>query len=299
MQVAIGVRRVTGAMCQLPSDLCVDDQVTHQASAAATMPLSRPRDQSRAERTFPVRDPLRNDRSKQRGRSDRATDVPIAVPDTESFSLLLTALRTIAGHVDYAWVRPAGATAPREYDIEQSMGRPTLPAEYFSLEAEAPPLLAEYAIDAYVAQVLTSAHLAKAQSLKAFDIQPLGNDRFLVVANEPGEWLAPAATSPTERLQLARTEFGGMCSPIHKCCRTRSLHMTASETMRMWHSVSSAFWRPDPRRGAEPREPSYADETPCRDGLPRRFRVLDASRLRCGSACPRTESGSEVFHGLG
>jgi len=56
--VAIGGRRVTGAMCQLPSDLCVDDQVTHQASAAATMPLSRPRDQSPAERTFPVRDRL-------------------------------------------------------------------------------------------------------------------------------------------------------------------------------------------------------------------------------------------------
>ena len=65
------------------------------------------------------------------------------------------------------------------------------------------------------------------------------------------------------------------------CCRTRSLHMTASVTMRMWHSVSSAFWRPDPRRIAEPREPSYADETPCRDRLPRRFR---SSTLRaCGA----------------
>ena len=78
------------------------------------------------------------------------------------------------------------------------------------------------------------------------------------------------------------------------CCRTRSFNMTPSVTMRMWHSVSSAFWRPDPRRGAEPREPSYADWTPRRDGLPRRFRLLDASRLRCGSACPRTDPSARL-----
>ena len=57
--------------------------------------------------------------------------------------------------------------------------------------------------------------------------------------------------------------------------------MTASVTMRMWHSVSPAFWRPDPRRDAEPREPSYVDKTPCRDRLPRRLR---SSPLRaCGA----------------
>jgi hypothetical protein len=50
-----------------------------------------------------------------------------------------------------------------------------------------------------------------------------------------------------------------------ECCRTRSLHITASVTMRMWHVVSSAFWRPDPRRGTKPCEPSDADETPGRD----------------------------------
>ena len=41
-----------------------------------------------------------------------------------------------------------------------------------------------------------------------------------------------------------------------RCCRTASLHMTASVTMQMWHAISSASWRPDPRRGAEPRERS-------------------------------------------
>jgi len=40
-----------------------------------------------------------------------------------------------------------------------------------------------------------------------------------------------------------------------RCWPTRSLHMTASATMRMWRSMSCAFWRPDPRHGDEPREP--------------------------------------------
>jgi hypothetical protein len=44
-----------------------------------------------------------------------------------------------------------------------------------------------------------------------------------------------------------------------------------------WRSMSCAFWRPDPRHGAEPREPSYADwrssaEAGCRAAsAPRRF----------------------------
>ena len=65
------------------------------------------------------------------------------------------------------------------------------------------------------------------------------------------------------------------------CRRTRSLHMTASVTVRMWRSVSWARWRPDPRHGAEPREPPDAEENPRREGLPRRFR---SSTLRaCGA----------------
>ena len=51
--------------------------------------------------------------------------------------------------------------------------------------------------------------------------------------------------------------------------------------MRMRRSMLCAFWRPDPRHGAEPREPSYAEEIACRDGLPRRFR---SSTLRAYGA---------------
>jgi len=65
--------------------------------------------------------------------------------------------------------------------------------------------------------------------------------------------------------------------------------------------MSCASWRPDPRHGAEPREPSDADwtspaETGCRAAS---APLRAASRLRCGSACPRTNPLSEDFNGLG
>src|SRR5664279_1716231 len=57
--------------------------------------------------------------------------------------------------------------------------------------------------------------------------------------------------------------------------------MTASVTMRMWRSMSCAFWRPDPCHAAEPREPLRRLDIARRDELPRRFR---SSTLRaCGA----------------
>jgi len=75
--------------------------------------------------------------------------------------------------------------------------------------------------------------------------------------------------------------------------------MTASVTMQMWHAISSAFWRPDPRGAAEPREPSYArlDTSQRRAAAP--LLLLDASRLRCGSACPGTDPSARTSTALG
>jgi len=56
--------------------------------------------------------------------------------------------------------------------------------------------------------------------------------------------------------------------------------------MRMWRSMSCAFWRPGPRHGAEPREPSYADW--------RSPRSADGARTMYACAyCPRgTDAGA-------
>jgi len=69
--------------------------------------------------------------------------------------------------------------------------------------------------------------------------------------------------------------------------------------MQMWHAISSAFWRPDPRGAAEPREPSYArlDTSQRRAAAP--LLLLDASRLRCGSACPGTDPSARTSTALG
>src|SRR5450755_727898 len=71
--------------------------------------------------------------------------------------------------------------------------------------------------------------------------------------------------------------------------------MTASVTMRMWRSTSCASWRPDQRHGGEPREPSYADWTHPQRRAAAPLPLLDASRLRCGSACLRTSPSARDF----
>ena len=67
--------------------------------------------------------------------------------------------------------------------------------------------------------------------------------------------------------------------------------------MRTWRSTSCASWRPDPRHGAEPREPSYADCTRPQRRAAAPLPLLDASRLRCGSACPRTDPSARTSTG--
>ena len=69
------------------------------------------------------------------------------------------------------------------------------------------PVLTEYVVDAYVAQVLTTQHLARAGLLALFEIEDLGGDRHLVVARDPELWLnelVPAA----DLVERARGELG-------------------------------------------------------------------------------------------
>jgi len=114
--------------------------------------------------------------------------------------------------------------------------------------------------------------------------------------NAQGEVFSGCAMRPAGPRTLPRRLPG---------CRGRgsltatSLHMTASVTMRMGRSTSCVSWRPDPRHGAEPREPSYADWTRPQRRAAAPLPLLDASRLRCGSACPRTDPSARYFNGLG
>jgi hypothetical protein len=144
----------------------------------------------------------------------------------------------------------------------------------------------------------------------------------LSTANAASPRLPPAARRPWPRRGLraappdtpSRRDHNQCCGPRPtleaRCTRhqqpngmplltaTQFAHDGVSEHADV-RSMSCAFWRPDPRHGAEPREPSYADwrspaETGCRAAsAPRRF----APAVRVG--LPTNRSLSEDFNGLG
>ncbi|HXH81060.1 hypothetical protein [Nocardioides sp.] len=120
---------------------------------------------------------------------------------------LLPGLEILAPYVDYAWVRRAITGSPDERDTRHSLGRPTTEMEERAAGSKALHLLHDYAVDAYVAQVLTSAHLARVESLDDYLVEGVGNDRHLVVARDPEAWLSGLGPDPTA-LARARRGFG-------------------------------------------------------------------------------------------
>jgi hypothetical protein len=63
--------------------------------------------------------------------------------------------------------------------------------------------------DAFGAQILSGAHVAKARDLSRWTVSNLGNDRFLVETSDLGTWYA-ADEPPRDLLQRARADFGDM-----------------------------------------------------------------------------------------
>ena len=120
---------------------------------------------------------------------------------------LLAGLRVVAPYVDYAWVRRATPLIPNERDISVVLGRQPTAMEELASNRRVLPLLAEYVVDAYVAQVLTTRHLERAGSLASFEIEDLGGDRHLVVARDPEPWLKELVPIP-DVLERARGELG-------------------------------------------------------------------------------------------
>ncbi len=120
---------------------------------------------------------------------------------------LMAGLRVLAPFVELAWVRRATTAMPHERDAKDALGRPVTVVEDSAAGLGALHLLHDYTVDAFVAQVLTSVHLARVRTLDDFVVEDLGNDRHLVVAREPDRWLT--ALNPDEDvLEGARRGFG-------------------------------------------------------------------------------------------
>ena len=109
---------------------------------------------------------------------------------------LLSGLRILAPYVDYAWVRRATAAGPDERDTVVSLGREPTAMEELASGRRALHLLHDYAVDAYVAQLLTSAHLQRAGTLDGYDVEHLGSARHLVVARDLHAWLSGLNPDP-------------------------------------------------------------------------------------------------------
>lgn len=120
---------------------------------------------------------------------------------------VLAGLRVLAPFVELAWVRRATTAIPDERDAKDALGRPVTDAEDRAAGLGARHLLHDHAVDAFVAQVFTSAHLRRMRTSDDFVVEDLGHDRHLVVAEDPGPWLA-ALNPDDDVLARARRGFG-------------------------------------------------------------------------------------------
>lgn len=122
---------------------------------------------------------------------------------------VLDGVRIVGPALDYASVRRATPVSPSDFDPPMVLGRPLTRMEELTAGWAVGHLLANYAPDAYVAQVLTDSHLAKARDLSLFTIEPLGEGRHLVRARDVAPWLEELNPDRT-MLARARAGFGDM-----------------------------------------------------------------------------------------
>ena len=122
-----------------------------------------------------------------------------------SLPSMLDALRQLGPWLENGRVR----RAPLGHLLEQAthrLGRDPSPAEELAADYHHTHLLGDYAVDAYVAQVLTASHLRRLGKLNGYNIEPLGHDRFLVTADDPEPWLSEVLPDPVTLTQ-ARSQF--------------------------------------------------------------------------------------------
>jgi len=122
---------------------------------------------------------------------------------------LLDALRILARHLDYAYVRRGMTSGPSEGDIGILLRRELSYVEEHTTYGRGAQLFPDYALDVFVAQVLTDSHLAKASDLSLFHVEAMGQGRHLVHARDPEPWIN-GPTPPDDLLNEARSGFDAM-----------------------------------------------------------------------------------------
>ena len=128
-------------------------------------------------------------------------------------------MRVLATHLEYGWVRRAMSALPDEQDLAFLVGRPTSLAEEAALSH--PHLLGDYVIDAHVAQVLTSSHLARAGTLDSYVLEEIAQDRFLAVARDSSRG-SPSATPSLMSCSGAGSSSAPPCSLRKSSLPTRA-----------------------------------------------------------------------------
>ena len=133
-------------------------------------------------------------------------------PPQTQLEALLDGLRIVSSHLDYASVRRSMASAPNESDMVYLFKRNLTYLEQQHSWGMTAHLLADFVPDAYVAQVLTDSHLAKASDLSLFHIEPMGKGRHLVRARDPAPWINDATPSKRSSTRPA-PDSAACCSP--------------------------------------------------------------------------------------
>ena len=142
--------------------------------------------------------------------AEGALQIVDAKPAAVLVDELAAGLRIFADHLDYASVRRSTAMAPScKYDVSMVLQRPVTSMEELVSWGNAAHLLPDYVPDAYVAQVLTDSHLAKARDLTMFRVD---GSAVAGTWSSPGTWNGGSAASTRSRRssRTRRRGFGDM-----------------------------------------------------------------------------------------
>jgi hypothetical protein len=130
-----------------------------------------------------------------------------AVTWQDRLAQVTRAMVAFPGDTDLAFVQYSHVDTTTWDDL--SNGRPLLPyVKEWQIRYNR-HLIAQYIPDAHGLQLLTDAHLARANDLSDWIIEPLGGGKHLVKAKDLAPWYATIDPDP-ETLAKARADFGGM-----------------------------------------------------------------------------------------